>query len=255
MNINCHHISRSQAIELHEAGFEVEAAPKSSPKNFLPIRLIGESVLHHDGELYRVFGNISAGFRKIISAAEARRLLELRDPHVYHSMKNVEVWKHFSGNHAESILNDPMRIFSTFAPFKPSEPKSNMKVVCKVVDRDEAFRFHNKGCVVEVTPREGREQWMSIRDIRDTGELVFDNPRRYRFRVYLPEPEPVKDESPQKEVDLLKAALVRCITIIQCSHGIATETEEWASSSDAMKKILAIDAVAGAKKALHGIPH
>lgn len=127
-----------------------------------------------------------------------------------------------------------------------------MKIVCKVVDRDEALRFYERGCVVEATPREGREQWASILHL---GVGVFENPRGYRFRVYLPEPEPVKDEAPQKEVDLLKAALVRCITIIQCSHGIATETEEWASSSDAMKKILAIDAVAGAKKALHGIPH
>lgn len=127
-----------------------------------------------------------------------------------------------------------------------------MKIVCKVVHRDEALRLHNKGHVVEATPREGREQWMSIRYI---GETVFDNPRGFRFRVYFPGPEPDKDEVPQGEVDLLKAALVRCITIIQCSHGIATETEEWASSSDAMKKILAIDAVAGAKKALHGIPH
>lgn len=117
-----------------------------------------------------------------------------------------------------------------------------------------------RGKKVEAAPCNHPDDWSVIDPVgggfgsnRYTANIFnSSNTRSYIFRLA---PEPKSNEVPEKEVDLLKAALVRCITIIQCSHGIATETEEWASSSDAMKRILAIDAVAEAKKALHGIPH
>lgn len=124
-----------------------------------------------------------------------------------------------------------------------------MEPMYKLLTQEEAVRAHDAGLEVFATP-DHNKQWLPIGTI---GRPVLQLPK-YRYRVRA-DPSPYGDsETPEKEVDLLKAALVRCITIIQCSHGL-TETEEWANSSKNMQRILAIDAVAGAKKALCGTPH
>ena len=113
----------------------------------------------------------------------------------------------------------------------------------KTLTQEQAIAAHREGLEVEATPL-GVCNWLPIYMI---GKCVL-NDRNYCFRILI------ESNTSTDPVDLLKTALVRCITIIQCSHGLI-DTEEWANSSKNMQRILAIDAVARAKKALCGTPH